>query len=237
MTKQKPWRNRYTQHKLPGVVCLGHVSGKPVFINLYEAPHLLILSEAQAPPIKPVIQNIVYQLSGQNVKTCLVGGGAKAYCCQGIERENMISLAGVGDFLDRLDQENTLRLQIGAALAERPRLAVVVPAFDSLSLPEQNLLLKIASLSKNTGVTFVIATPFSECSRPAAVIASYMPFAILFNESEALTYVYGEHTVNISSFDFKSMWKQRGNDLAKTRQRAESRTEAGQSRISRAAQS
>lgn len=225
MKKQKPWRNRYLQHKLPGVVCLGYESGKPVFINLYAAPHLLILSEAAAPPIKSTLQNIVIQLANQGIKTYLVGGGAKAYSCQGIEKSDMIPLGSINAFLSGLDQENTLRLQIGAALPQRPRLAVVVPAFESLSMPEQNLLLKIASLSKNTGIAFVIAAPFSGCSRPAAVIASYMPFAMLFNESEALTYVYGEYTVIINSFAFKATRKRR-ETLAKTHKSAESRTEA-----------
>ena len=235
MKKQKPWRNRYSQHKLPGVVCLGYESGKPVFIDLYAAPHLLILSEVAAPPIKPTLQNIVNQMVSQSIKTYLVGGGAKAYSCPGIEKADMIPLGSIDAFLDGLDQENTLRLQLRAALSQRPRLAVIVPAFESLSMPEQNLLLKIASLSKNTGIAFVIATPFSACSRPAAVIASYMPFAMIFNESEALTYIYGEHTVIINSFAYKEP-KKRRETLAKTHQRAESRTEAIQSRISRAAQ-
>lgn len=235
MKKQKPWRNRYSQHKLPGVVCLGYESGKPVFIDLYAAPHLLILSEAAAPPIKPTLHNIVQQLASQGVKTYLVGGGAKAYSCTGIDKADMIPLGGINAFLGELDQENTLRLQLRAALPQRPRLAVIVPAFESLSMPEQNLLLKIASLSKHTGISFVIATPFSDCSRPVAVIASYMPFAMLFNENEALTYVYGEHSVIINSFVFRAP-KKRRETLAKTHQSAESRTEAIQIRIGRAAQ-
>lgn len=237
MTKQKPWCNRYSQKKLPGVVCLGYESGKPVFINLYETPHLLILSEAEAPPIKPTIQNIVQQLVNQRAQTYLMGSSTKAYFCPGMTQGNIISVAAASDFLINLDQENTLRLHLGAALKEQPQKVIVVPAFESLSISEQNLLLKTASLSKNTGVTFVIATPFTECSRPAAVVASYMPFSILLNESEALTYVYGEHTVNISTFNFKSMLKRREKNLVKTRQRAESRTETSPGRADRAAQS
>lgn len=194
MKTQKPWRARYIKKKLPGVVAIGYEGRKNLFLKVFDTRHLLLLAATDPAPL---LQNIVQQLSCQAVNLVVIGTS------QGFpDIVDCVPADMTADFLQWLDGENTrrLHLRVGKSL---PRVMVVVPQLESLALAERNLLLKIISLSQNTGIGVIASAKICENSRAAAVAGAYLPFGVIVADEGGLLYAYGAQSQALRPFEIK----------------------------------